>query len=147
MSENADCCNDTDFNMKILAHINGKVFSELVNGILQALPEKVLRIILYGSVARGTEKEDSDVDIAVFVSEKLDYTMEDRLSDIVVDMNLKYNKVFSVIDIDEAVYRKWRHVTFYQNVDKEGIVLWTKRSICAESRTRVKYRMMPQSEG
>lgn len=52
--------------------------------------------------------------------------MEDRLSDVIVDMNLKYNKVFSVIDIEESVYRKWRKVTpFYQNVDKEGIVLWT----------------------
>jgi hypothetical protein len=52
--------------------------------------------------------------------------MEDRLSDVVVDMNLKYNKVFSVIDIDNATYQKWRGVTpFYQNVDREGIVLWT----------------------
>ena len=52
--------------------------------------------------------------------------MEDRLSDVVVEMNLKHDKVFSVIDIDEAVYRKWRAVTsFYQNMDKEGIVLWT----------------------
>ena len=126
MSENRDCCNDTNCNMSMPAHINGKVFSELVNGILQALSGKVLRIVLYGSVARGTETEESDVDIAVFVSERLDRAMEDRLSDIVVDMNLKYNKVFSVIDIDEAMYRKWRHVTsFYQNVDKEGIVLWT----------------------
>ena len=51
---------------------------------------------------------------------------EDRLSDIVVDLNLKYNKVFSVIDIDNSVYRKWRKVLpFYQNVDQEGITLWT----------------------
>ena len=40
-------------------------------------------------------------------------------------MNLKYDKVFSVIDIDHAVYSRWREVTpFYQNVDREGIVLW-----------------------
>ena len=126
MSENRDYCNDKNVGMNTPAHINGKVLSELVDGILDALAGKVLRIVLYGSVARGTETEDSDVDIAVFVSERLDYIMEDRLSDIVVDMNLKYNIVFSIIDIDEAVYRKWRHVTsFYQNVDKEGIVLWT----------------------
>jgi len=52
--------------------------------------------------------------------------MEDRLSDVIVDMNLKYGKVFSVIDIDNATYQKWRDVTpFYQNVDREGVVLWT----------------------
>ena len=57
---------------------------------------------------------------------RLDADMEDCLSDVVVDMNLKYNKVFSVIDIDDATYQKWRGVTpFYQNLDREGVVLWT----------------------
>lgn len=103
-----------------------KIYSELVDGILRALPTQVLRIVLYGSVARGTNTPESDVDIAIFVRTRLDAEMEDRLSDVVVDMNLKYNKVFSVIDIDNATYQKWRGVTpFYQNVDKEGVILWT----------------------
>lgn len=51
--------------------------------------------------------------------------MEDKLSDIVVDMNLKYDKVFSVIDIEFEKFRKWGNVMpFYQNINKEGIVLW-----------------------
>ena len=98
---------------------------EFVDGILNALRGDVLRIVLYGSVARGTQTKDSDIDIALFVSKRLDHETEERLSDFIVDMNLKYDKVFSVIDIDDAVYRKWRSITpFYQNVDKEGIVLW-----------------------
>jgi predicted nucleotidyltransferase len=84
-----------------------------------------VRIVLYGSTARGTNSDESDVDIAVFVHTRLRADEDDLLSDIIVDMNLKYDKVFSVIDIDEAVYQKWRFVTpFYQNVDREGIVLW-----------------------
>lgn len=103
-----------------------KIFVELVNGIISALPSQVVRIVLYGSVARGTDTRESDVDIAVFVNSKLDNAMADHLSDVVVDMNLKYDRVFSVIDIEEATYRKWRSVTpFYQNVDKDGIILWT----------------------
>lgn len=103
-----------------------QIYSELVAGILRALPSQVIRIVLYGSVARGTSSPDSDIDIAVFVHARLDADLEDRLSDVVVDMNLKYNKVFSVIDIDNATYQKWRDVTpFYQNVDREGVVLWT----------------------
>ena len=102
-----------------------RIYGELVEGILSALRGQVIRIVLYGSVARGTATNESDVDIAVFVRSKLDYDTEDRLSDFVVDMNLKYNKVFSVIDIDETIYRKWRKVTpFYKNIDNEGIVLW-----------------------
>ena len=98
---------------------------EFVDGILNALRGDVIRIVLYGSVARGTQTKDSDIDIALFVSKRLDHETEERLSDFIVDMNLKYDKVFSVIDIDDAVYHKWRGITpFYQNVDKEGIVLW-----------------------
>ena len=49
----------------------------------------------------------------------------DQLSGLIVDLNLKYDKIFSVIDIDEQTYLKWRNVSpFYQNVDREGIVLW-----------------------
>lgn len=102
-----------------------KMYEELVQGILSALSGQVIRIVLYGSVARGTNTPESDVDIAVFLNSTMGKEAEDKLSDIVVDMNLKYNKVFSVIDIDDALYRKWRNVTpFYQNVDREGVVLW-----------------------
>ena len=102
-----------------------QIYRELVDGILRALSAQVIRIVLYGSVARGTNTPESDVDVAVFVRTRLNNEMDDRLSDVVVDMNLKYNKVFSVIDIDNATYQKWRDVTpFYQNVDKEGVVLW-----------------------
>lgn len=102
------------------------MLAELVQGISRVLHGQVLRIVLYGSTARGTNSPESDIDIAVFVRSRLDNAADDMLSDLVVDMNLKYDRVFSVIDIDEATYQKWRGVTpFYQNVDKDGIVLWT----------------------
>lgn len=102
------------------------MLNELVEGILRVLPGQALRIVLYGSTARGTDTPDSDIDVAVFVQSRLNSATDERLSDVVVDLNLKYGRVFSVIDIDEAVYQKWRKVTpFYQNVDKDGIVLWT----------------------
>lgn len=105
--------------------LSQEAYSELVEGILRALQGQVIRIVLYGSVARGTESAESDVDVAIFVPARLDHMSEDRLSDVVVDMNLKYDRIFSVIDIDESVYRKWRNVTlFYQNMDRVGIVLW-----------------------
>ena len=74
--------------------------NELVEGILAIFNTQVIRIVLYGSYARETNTSESDV-------------------------NLKYDKVFSVIDIDYAVFKKWEKVTpFYKNVNKEGIVLW-----------------------
>ena len=48
-----------------------RIYDELVFGILRALPSQVIRIVLYGSVARGTNTEESDVDIAVFTARKV----------------------------------------------------------------------------
>lgn len=102
------------------------VRTELVNGIVKAVGEKLIRIVLYGSVARGTDTEDSDVDIALLMQGGLDAETEDRLSDFIVEMDLKYDRVFSVIDIDYQQYQDWLAVLpFYQNVKQEGVVLWT----------------------
>lgn len=101
------------------------ILKELVDGILDVLRERAVRIVLYGSVAMGTYTEDSDIDIAVIMHGILDRKMEDILSDFVVEMNLKYDKVFSVIDIDYEKFQRWKNVTpFYQNVNREGVVLW-----------------------
>ena len=102
-----------------------RVRSEFVDGILRILENRLEKIVLYGSVARGSDTEESDIDIALVMHGKLDSDTEDKLSDFEVDMNLKYNKVFSVIDIDADHFRTWLEVLpFYQSVEKEGIVLW-----------------------
>ena len=72
------------------------ILNELVDGIIKILNKKVNRIILYGSVAKGTNTEESDVDIAMLIAGDLSEKLEDSLSDFIVDMNLKYDKVFSV---------------------------------------------------
>lgn len=105
--------------------IERTVLDELVRGILNAVPRGVSSIILYGSAARGTAQPDSDIDIAVIVSRSLTDGENDQLDGHIADMNLKYNKVFSVIDLKIDDYRKWLDaVPFYRNVETEGIVLW-----------------------
>ena len=94
------------------------VLGELVEGILSILESQVIRIVLYGSVARGTNTAESDVDIALLLNGNLSRETEDKLSDLIVDLNLKY-------DIDYEMFKKWEKVTpFYKNVNEEGVVLW-----------------------
>lgn len=100
------------------------ILNELVDGIIKILNKKVNRIILYGSVAKGTNTEESDVDIAMLIAGDLSEKLEDSLSDFIVDMNLKYDKVFSVIDINIDDFNKWeKTIPFYRNVN-EGVILW-----------------------
>jgi len=102
-----------------------QMVDELVAGLLKIVDEQLVSVILYGSVARGTASSESDVDVALLIKGSLSSVTENELSDFIVDMNLKYDKVFSVIDIDIDNYEKWKAVApFYKNVKQDGIVLW-----------------------
>lgn len=84
-------------------------------------------MILYGSAARGTDTEESDIDIMVLVdgnNQEL-RLFEDKLSDISTDLSIKYSKVFSIIDISYQEYINWvKILLFYRNVSEEGVVLY-----------------------
>ncbi|MFA9464782.1 MAG: nucleotidyltransferase domain-containing protein [Velocimicrobium sp.] len=105
--------------------MNQTMMEELVNGLIELYENRLVSIILYGSVARGTNTEDSDIDIAVILKGYNDSYTKDKLIDMVVDMDLKYDKVFSIIDIDYNKFVKWENtLPFYRNVKEEGVVLW-----------------------
>lgn len=43
------------------------IAAELVDGLKAIFNDKLLSVILYGSVARGIETNDSDIDIAIIL--------------------------------------------------------------------------------
>ena len=66
------------------------MYDELVRGILEALRGQAVRIVLYGSVARGINTSESDIDIAVFVNVRPEREAEDRLADFKVSRQTKH---------------------------------------------------------
>lgn len=103
----------------------GMIISDLIPQLLRLFTApNVKEIILYGFVARGTATSESDIDIAVILD---DYTdkMHDEMIDFVVDLELKYNKVISVLLIYNKQFNEWGNITpFFQNIKKDGKVLW-----------------------
>ena len=81
--------------------------------------------MLYGSAVRGEDTSESDVDLALFLAASMTPEQFDDMSAWFADAGLKYDMVFSRIDIEQAMFDRWvRALPFYQNIQKEGIVLW-----------------------
>lgn len=103
------------------------ILLELAELLIHVYGKKLKEVILYGSVARGTQTSESDVDIMVLVdgtAEEL-RQYEDRLSDVSTDFALKHLKVFSIIDVSYQEYSDWKRISpFYKNVSEEGVILY-----------------------
>lgn len=98
---------------------------ELVEGIKNILEDRLVSIVLYGSVARGTATGESDIDIAIIAKQEFDIELRDKVVELAVDIDLKYDTVLSIVDIDYNKYLEWQDIMpFYKNIKKEGIVLW-----------------------
>ena len=98
---------------------------ELVLCILDALHNKVCRILLYGRAASGKSSEGTEIDIAVLTPYKISGDEEERLSAAVFELNQKHRGRYSVVDIDRAVFEEKRGtLPFYREIDRTGLVLW-----------------------
>lgn len=97
----------------------------LINGLLNIFKDSIEAIILYGSVARRDNTTESDIDIAIILNADIDDKTREAFIEWSADMDLRYDRVFSIIDIQERNMKKWGSVLpFYQNVQNEGVVLW-----------------------
>lgn len=98
---------------------------QMVPGLLRIYGDLIYSIILYGSTARGTNEDDSDVDVAVLLHAGSTKEMREQMLDLVVDLELACGKVLSVLCIDYERFSEWEDtLPFYQNIRKDGIVLW-----------------------
>lgn len=98
---------------------------ELIRGLTDIFQNNISMIILYGSMARNEATDESDVDVAIIVKDQMDKDTKSRFVNWVADMDIRYERVFSIVDIQESNMMKWEKVLpFYQNIRREGIVLW-----------------------
>jgi len=105
--------------------LSNEITAEIVEGLKNVFAENISQIILYGSTARGDATPESDIDIAVIVDSKLLRQVRERFIEWNTELDLKYDRVFSIIEIEKDKIERWGNVVpFYRNIQKEGIVLW-----------------------
>jgi uncharacterized protein len=97
------------------------ILRELKKELLTIYGDRLKRLILYGSYARGEAWGGSDIDVAVLLDGKVSPGREiDRMLDVITDINLKYNMLISVYPVSEASLQTIRSPLLL-NVQREGI--------------------------
>jgi len=101
----------TDQERKALVHFLGRLEAEC--------GDRVQRVVLFGSRARGDHDAESDVDLLVVTAEEQDKVVVDRLTP-------KDDVVFFTLTMSEAEYRRYQRLQFplYVNLRRDGIELW-----------------------
>ena len=98
---------------------------KMIPGLQAIYGDLIDSVILYGSTARGTRADDSDVDVAVLLHAGATKEMREQMLDLVVDLELACGKVLSVLCIDYEKFTEWKDtLPFYKNIRKDGVVLW-----------------------
>ncbi len=101
------------------------IISDLVQGLQNIFCNSIDQIILFGSVSRNEASDESDVDIAVILTEEMSEEEREKFIIWGTDMDLRYDRIFSIVDIDKEKMRQWGDILpFYRNIQREGIVLW-----------------------
>jgi uncharacterized protein (UPF0332 family)/predicted nucleotidyltransferase len=91
--------------------------------------DRVQRVVLFGSRARGDHEAESDVDLLVVTVEEQDKAVVDRLTP-------RDDVVFFTLAMSEAEYRRYQRLQFplYVNLRRDGIELWDPQQAEVEQR-------------
>lgn len=82
-------------------------------------------IVLFGSVARGTADQESDVDLLIVLKEQPDHKVRNRISSLLLDINLEYGTNFSGLVVDQ---KGWDEgllsvLPIHEEIEREGVRL------------------------
>jgi len=107
----------SNFDMSDLNH--REVFQEFAEKAEKELGDSLNQLVLYGSVARGEESENSDIDVFAVVQEKKDLEL---LRNLAFDTGVLENGVsISVQGKLEKDFQGFSESSYLRNIDSDGV--------------------------
>lgn len=105
-----------------------QIIDEFVAGVSEILGNRVKKIILYGSYARGDFNKDSDIDIMILtdLNDEEYYQYFEKISDLAYDLEFDNNFDIEISPVIKNIdrFNYWLEaLPFYMTVQKEGVVL------------------------
>jgi len=114
-------------NIQLNSDIVEKIKIEVPDMIRNFMEEDIVKIILYGSCARGDFKGDSDVDIALLTKgSRMDaWKYSDKIDEVATEFALKYFAIvnFVLLPYDEFEEKKGWY-GYFKSIEREGIKLY-----------------------
>ncbi len=104
-----------------------EITSRVCAAAKEVLGDKLEKVILFGSYARGDYDEESDVDIMVIADIALEEVHEtrDKIRDVTGSFLWDYGILVCLIMTCSDIFHKCKDVTgFYINVQKDGVLLY-----------------------
>jgi predicted nucleotidyltransferase len=98
----------------------------VVNAAKESLGEKLDKVILYGSYARGDYNYESDIDIMVLADVSMEEMrfIDNELGQVGWEIGYEHDIVVTVFLKDCETFYKFLPVEpFYQNVMRDGVLL------------------------
>ena len=108
--------NSTDTDLKT-------VLPDLKQALRDTYGDRLARLILFGSQARGQAGPESDVDVAVLLDGEIKPSREiDRLGYILADLNLRHGLLISVLPLSAQQFET-AEGPFWRNLREEGVTI------------------------
>lgn len=105
------------------------IISRIKNESRRILGEKLVKMILFGSYARGSQEPYSDLDIMFLIDEEENIgKFEDKFTDISLKISLEHGIVPTIILKSWKQFKDYEDVfPFYMNVRNEGVVIYDRQ--------------------
>jgi len=100
-----------------------EILQKIKTTIKSTVPDA--KIILYGSYARGEEKNESDIDLLILLNnDKITWKDENKITYPLYDIEFDTGRIISPIIFSKKDWETRHRITpFYENVTTEGIIL------------------------
>jgi len=97
--------------------------NEIKRSLHELYGDRLVKLILFGSHARGEANPDSDIDLlAVFKSPISQVQEISYMSELCIKILLEHNELVSIIPMDEDRFNA-KDVALLRNIKREGIEL------------------------